>query len=461
MATLSLPVHSYKLRSTPASPAQLLNAYAEALPLDAKTRLILCRAPGIEPHSTPGNGPIRGMHQAFGSLYVVSGNELYRVQSDGTETLLGSVTSGNVSMAHNIDSIVVVTEPDAFYSDGISTFTQITDVDFTARGARYVAFVDNWMLFTEPGTGRFFGADLGTVSDYDSLNFATAEGQPDDVIGMIVDHRQVVLLGEESGEIWENTGISGFPFERSINGFFEIGCFNGNTVAKIDNSILWLANDYTVRKLSGATPQRVSTHAIEQFLTTVDVTTGRAYSYSQDGHFFYVLSFQEGCKVYDATTGEWHDRASYPNDYYRWQYGCEAFGRQLVGDAFSNAIGAFSPLVYDENGDTQRMAWVYQTVYGENGMAFHDELEVILEAGVGLVTGQGSDPEMMMDYSDDGGQTWVSLPNKKIGRIGERHVRPRWNALGASRQRVYRGAVSDPVKVVISDTQIRVRGGRL
>jgi hypothetical protein len=462
MARLQLPVHSYTLRSTPASPARLVNCYAEALPADAKTPLILSRAPGVASFSTVGNGPIRGMHDAFGYLFVVTGTTLYRLDSAVSVLDMGTIPgTGWVSMDHNIDTLVIVAEPNAYTCDPATfgSVAQITDVDFTGRGAKYVKFVDNYLLFMEPNSGRFFGADVGSATSFNALNFATAEAAPDDLVGMTVDHRQVVLLGEKSGEIWENTGAAGFPFERSINGFFEIGCFNGDTVAKMDNSVLWVANDYTVRKLQGVTPQRISTHAVEQFLTTVDLSTGKAYAYSQDGHFFYVLTFSTGCWVYDATTNEWHERSSYPNDYYKWKCHAAVHGRQYVGDFQSDAIGYFDPEVYTEAGGTQRMEWIYQPIYAENRRAFHNRLEVVMEVGVGLTTGQGSDPEMMMAYSDDGGQTWTNLPNKSIGPIGTYETRVVWTGLGSARQRVYRGAISDPVKVVISDTVIDVAGG--
>lgn len=463
MATLRLSVASSKLRSTQASPARILNMYAEPLPAGAKTPLILSRVPGVAPFALPGNGPIRGLHRAFGSLYAVSGAHLWKIAQNGALTDLGAVGSGAVSMANNAEHLIVVTAPDAYYSDGTSAsgVAQITDTDYTSRGAIKVRFMDNFMIFLEPDSDRFFCADLGSVTDFDSLDFASAEGAPDRLIGMEVDHRQVILFGADSVEIWENVGGSGFPFQRSINGFIEIGCYNGDTIAKVDNSVIWLASDYSVRKLDGATPVRISTYALEQFLAGVDVTTGSAYSYSQDGHIFYVLSFSTGCWVWDATTNEWHERASHPQDYYRWQFHASAYGLQFVGDAFSNKVGKLDPTVYDEHGSVQRASWTYQPVYSENRMAMHHRLEVVFEAGVGLTSGQGSDPEIMMDYSDDGGLTWTTLPNRRLGKIGEYLWRAEWHGLGSARQRVYRGAVSDPVRVVLSDTVLDVTGGRL
>src|SRR6185436_3667307 len=241
MARIPLPLQSYD--KTPSTTARLLNCFVEQLPQDAKSPVLLSRAPGIDTWGSAGTGPIYDAIAAFGSLFVVSGTKLYKVDSSGTATELGDVGAiTSIDMAFNTDTVVVVNTPNAFYYDG-TTFGQITDVDFTSRGASQVEFIDNYLLFLEPDSGRFFGADLGSATSFDSLQFSTAEAVPDNLIGMKVDHRHVVLFGEESIEIWENTGVPGFPFERVINGFVEIGCFNGSSCAKLDQSLVWLAND--------------------------------------------------------------------------------------------------------------------------------------------------------------------------------------------------------------------------
>jgi hypothetical protein len=363
-------------------------------------------------------------------------------------------------MDSNDTSLVVVNgSTGAGYYWTSPTFAQITDADFLSAGD--VEFVDNYLLFRKLNSGVFFGADLGSPSSFDALNFATAEGHPDNLVGMKVDHRQVILFGEKTVELWENTGVSGFPFERMINGFVEIGCQNGRTIAKLDNSVMWVANDFTVRRLDGITPVRISTHAIEQWLRTVTMSSGQAQTWSFEGHTFYGLTFTEGTKVYDVATGMWHDRSSYQEVNWKWGFATEFDGKVLVADTTSNTIGYFSATTYDELGALQRMEWVYQPVYAEGRRAFHDKLEIGMETGVGLTTGQGSAPEIMLDVSDDGAATWRSLPNKSIGAIGKRNTRVLWSSLGSARQRVYRGAISDPVKVTITDTQLQVRGGRL
>lgn len=458
---MNLPIHSYKLRAPIASSSRLVNCFLEPLPRP-DIRYGLVRSPGIGAWTTVGNGPITGMHAAFGYLWVISGSKLYQVDASKNVTEIGDVgLPGNIDIDNNIDTIVVVNQPNAYYYDtSTSTFGQITDPDFLARGASSVEFLDNFLLFIEPDSGRFFGADVGTATDFDSLNFATAEGSPDNLVGMKVDHRQVLLFGEQSTEIWELVGGGGFPFARAANGFIEQGCFNGRTPAKQDQSVLWLAQDYTVRRLDGSTPVRVSQTGIEQALGQVTIGSGLGWSYSQEGHLFYVLTFPERTFVYDCSTKEWHERQTYGYDYWlAWSHANFA-GLELVGDISSNRIGYISPTVYADWGTTQRMEWTYQPVYADGNHAFHDRLEVVMETGVGLTSGQGSDPEIMMEVSNNGGKTWASLPNRKIGAIGEYSKTVHWNQLGQSRQRVYRGSVSDPVSVTLIDTQLDARGAR-
>lgn len=404
--------------------------------------------------------PCYGLHYALDKLFGVYGSNLYSIDSSNVATLVGSVgsaTQQSIDMDHNLTNLVIVNQPNAYYYDG-TTLTQIADADFTARGAGDVEFIDNWMVFREPDSGRIFGADFGGVSSFDALNYVTAEGSPDDIVGMKADHRQLILLGEESGEIWENTGISGFPFQRAINGFFELGCLNGRTICKQDNSVFWLANDYTVRRLDGITPVRVSTHAIEQRLHDMTLSTAKAYARSYEGHLLYKLTFDEGCFVYDVTTQLWHEEKSYGYSGSIWRNFAQAFNRDYVGSSIDYRLGIVDPDAYDEAGSTQIMEWTYQPIFTEN-RAIHDRLEITVEVAVGgAVT--VVDPQIMLEYSDDDGRTWTSMPQRSLGLMGQYTHQVEWDRLGSpakGKGRVYKMSVSDAVKVNVTDTLLSYR----
>jgi hypothetical protein len=461
MTTISLPLHSYRLRSAQASTSRLVNAYVEQLPEDAKAPYLLTRAPGLSSWATVGTGPIEALHADHGLLYVVSGGGFYSVTSAASATFRGTVgSSTEIDMDSNPSSVVIVSPPLAYHWTS-PTFAQITDADFTSRGAGDVEFLDGFMLFREPSSARFFASDLNSVTSYDALQFSTAEGASDNLVGMKVDHRQVFLAGEKSCELWDNQGGSGFPFVRTVNGFLEIGCLNGKTIEKLDNSIYLVADDFTVRRLDGLTPVRISTHAVEQWLKTVTLASLRSGKYSLDGHLVYFLTAPEGAYFWDQTVGLWHERASYGTSTWNWAHPVAFAGTVLVGSTTSNVIAELSPTTYTELGETLRAEWVYQPVRADGMRAHHEKLEMTFERGVGNTNAPGDDPVAMLDMSDDSGRTWHSLPNRTIGKIGKYAWRCAWHGLGSSDARVYRGAVSDPVQMTLVDTQLSVRGGRI
>jgi hypothetical protein len=84
-------------------------------------------------------------------------------------------------------------------------------------------------------------------------------------------------------------------------------------------------------------------------------------------------------------------------------------------------------------------------VSNENVRIFYRKFELDLERGVGLVSGQGSDPEVMVRLSRDGGHTWGEPMRMSAGRMGEYTTRVIARRLGQARDTVFEVTVSDPV----------------
>ena len=454
---LDLPIASYV--DPPSSSTRLVNAYIEQGGEQGKGP-VLNGVPGISSHLTVGDGEIRAAFAMLGSIYVVALDKFYKV-TGSTVTLLGTVGFGaRPQIAGNGIQVCVLVQPNAYvYTLATGVFAQITDPDFTSRGASSVQFFDNFLTFTEPNSGRWFSSDLAAATSYDSLNFATAEGAPDNLVTHVVDHRQAFLLGAESCELWDNAGVSGFPFLRASNGFVEIGCLAGNSAVKVDQSVIWLASDGTVRRLTGVTPVRVSTHAVERAIRSYTLSGCYAFTVTWDGHIWYVLTFQEGTWIYDITTQKWFERRSYGYDNWRVSCAAQLNGLTYVGDRASNKLGILAD-VFAEWGDVLRMEWTYPSVYADRARAIHDRLEIVFEAGVGIAAGQGSDPYVSLEVSDDG-KTFREMPIKRMGKIGEYRNRAVWHRLGQSRDRVYRAYISDPIRRKVADTVLEVVGGRL
>jgi hypothetical protein len=463
---------AYVARSVNAADNRMVNLFPEIIPEGGKEPGFLNRAPGLRLVTTVGTGPIRGLWAFGGNMYVVSGTQLYKVNAGYIATLLGTVTgTGPVSMSDNGTQLFVAANgPGYIYNASTNVFQQITDPDYP--GAVTVAYVDGYFVFNEPNSQKIWVTALLDGTSVDPLDFDSAEGAPDGIVGIIADHREVWAFGTNSIEVWYNSGDPDFPFSRIQGAFNELGCASAFSIAKMDNGLFWLGKDARgqgmVYRANGYTGQRISTHAVEwQIQQYADISDAIGYTYQQDGHSFYVLIFPSAGKtwVYDVATQAWHERAGFDNgNFVRHRSNCQVFfnNEVLVGDYENGKIYAFDLDVYADDGQPQKWLRSWRALQtGQNNLkrTAHHSLQLDLETGVGLATGQGSDPEVMLRWSDDGGHTWSNEHWVKIGKIGEYGRRAIWRRLGMTqklRDRVYEVSATDPVKTAIMGAELMV-----
>lgn len=446
-------------RSVTVSAERTVNLYPALTP-DGKAPMVLYGTPGLTRFAETTAEAGRGLYVAAGRLFAVVGATLYEITSAGVATARGTLStfSGPVSMADN-GTVLAVVDGTYGYQFTLATnaFARITDADWPA--ASHVAFHDGYFVLNSNSTGQFFITDLyGT--GVDPLDFATAEGAPDDIVSLLVDHRELWLFGEETTEVWYNSGAADFPFARLDGAFIEQGCVAPFSPAKMDNAVYWLSKDRVghghVMRAQGYQPQIVSTRAVEHAIQGYDtISDARAYTYQQEGHSFYVLTFPTADRtwVYDAATQLWHERAYWSSGEHRHRGECYsfAFGKHLVLDHSNGRIYELDLDVYTDDGVTLRALRRTQHQSAEGRRLFWSSLQVDMEPGVGLSSGQGSDPQAMLRWSDDGGRTWSSEHWRSMGRLGQYRTRAIWRRLGQSRDRVYELAITDPVKRVIVD----------
>jgi hypothetical protein len=269
----------------------------------------------------------------------------------------------------------------------------------------------------------------------------------------------VLLFGQQTTEQWYNAGGDGFPFVRVPGAVVDYVCLARHGVAKQDNSVYWLAHDRTIRRLTGQTPVRVSTHSVEENLSSYSrLDDCEAFAYTWNGHLMVVFRFPEAGAtwVLDVTTGEWHERATYGSNYWKVVDTVECYGKVFVQASDTGAVGYLSDTYYAEFGTRLRPEWTYPQVYGNNKRLFHSQLEIVARTGDAP---SGEAPSIILEISDDGGNTFRSLPARSLGTTGQHAKVVRWSALGSSRDRVYRASVSDTrVPVNILDTTLEVTG---
>jgi hypothetical protein len=307
---------AYVARSINAADNRLINMYPESTPDGGKTAAYFQRVPSILSYvNFGGSGSIRGMWVVKGVLYAVAGSELYSIDSNSTILRGTNITgTGPVSMTDNGTQIFIAANPDGYiYNIDTTAFAKINDFDFP--GAVTVGYINGYFVFNEPNSQRVWVTELFDGTSIEPLSFASAEASPDNVVSLIVDHKEIWIFGNNSTEVWYDAGQPDYPLAPIQGAFLETGCAAPYSVAKMDSSVFWLGTDARgagmVYRARGYQPQRISTHAIEYAIQSYStISDAIAYTYQQDGHMFYVLTFPTAnvTWVYDAATQMWHQR---------------------------------------------------------------------------------------------------------------------------------------------------------
>lgn len=458
MAVLQFACQAYQSQSLPLDAQQCINMFVERSPKDAKTQAPVFGCPGLYQFASCGTGPVYDMRLFNQLLYATTGTGLYTVNANGTATRVAGFTPANRPMvAQNATQIIVVDGVTGWvYTPSTSTLTALSGVA-NFNPARTVAYFDDYFILDIAGTNEFFFSALNDGTSYDALDVGSGDADPDLVLGVTTLHEQMLLLGGATTEFWWDTGAPppALPFQRIPGTLMQRGMSAPLGFVKEDNTLFWLGDDGTFYRLQNLFPMRVSTHAMEatwgKYPTIADAF---CFSYTQNGHKFIVLTFPSGNAtwVLDLSTLLWHQRESWDSNNVnlgRWRgnCACTAYGHTLIGDAFTGQIGVADFNTYTEYGNTMLGLITSPPIQSDRLRVFMRRFELDVESGVGLASGQGSDPQVMLDWSDDGSREWSGtqylLPMGKIGEYKKRLYRRR---LGSFRNRVMRLQVTDPVR---------------
>ena len=258
--------------------------------------------PGLTEEAQLLAAEVRGLHTMSGEtiLIAVAGNLVYKVTTAFVATQIGTLTTstGQVSISDNIDTVNGLT---AYIVDGpnrytwvvaTNTFTTLPSTDGPWQGASVVDNVDNYNIYNEPGTQNWACTDLGRSISSQAL-YGTADGSSDLLVTLIVNQRQVYLIGEITTEVWTDVGnviagITTFPFQRVPGTSSQSGIDAKFSLSRLGETFVCVAKDNrgsaTIEMMQGYTWVRISTHAVEQSLIDSVTSDAIAYTYQIEGH---------------------------------------------------------------------------------------------------------------------------------------------------------------------------------
>jgi hypothetical protein len=352
------------------------------------------------------SGPTRGCITITGRTFFVVGTDFDEVFANGTFTTWGEVANDSlpVTMAATPQQLLLASAGTAYVFDlTANTLTPIAGATFSGPVAQ-AAVCDDFFILTIKASKTFYVSAPLDATDWVTNGSAIVSVFPDNIVSMIVDHRQVWFFSDTKSVVYYDSGNI-FPFDVIPGSFMEAGNAAEFSTQLFPNGVVWLGSDERGTGVvwlgppGGGTPTRISNHALEfaiQGYTRIDDAV--AITYQDQGHLFYQIYFPTPSVTwtYDVNTQMWHQRGFFVEaigdfravHYWNHTYN---FGKHLVGDWQSGRVYQLHIPVLTAG------VWTFATDDGnpivrirraphisqEQKRQFHSELQVYVETGLG------------------------------------------------------------------------------
>lgn len=412
MPEIGLCGPAYRAQSVNANAQVLRNLYIEPDESGSgKTQWSMWNTPGTSLFSffLKADGSeqpyVRSVYNANERCFVVAGESLYEVFADGTNTLLGDVGDDGkpASFANSATQLAIVSNGQlSVYDLNSATFSHPT----THLGpVKMTGYVDGYFVLLISNSQKFQISGLLDATSWDALDVTQVSVFPDNVLSMMVDHRQIILFGVTKSVMYNNTGAADFPFSPILPSYMEQGIGADWARDRADNSVFWVGADdrghLIANRLNGYTPARISNFAIEnEWQSYRNPSDAVSYAYQEAGHTFWVVNFITAKKtwVYDCSLQNgigWHER-----DYLNPVTGeteaqlgrCHTFvfGKHLIGSRANCFLYVSKIEFVDDDGQPIQRLRRFPHIAQEQRRLFYSQLQLDVEVGLSAYGSQSS-----------------------------------------------------------------------
>lgn len=437
--------------------------------------VVILGTPGSRVWITLPMSPIRGWHVVGSTLYVCAADRLYSVDTSGSYTQVASGIGGTgyVDIDDNTIELLIVTGGTGYvFTIATGVLAAITDVNFPF-GASSVAYINGRFIVNKPNTRQFYVSGLLNGALWTYLSSTAILGSKENNSDLLVRvgnlNGTLILWGALSIEFWQDIGASPLPYQR-INGATQSwGLAAPLSDVEVGNTRIFLGyspdGGLAVIRLNGFVPEMITDSDLNTLFSSFStVSDAVAFTYTVYGHPIYQLTFptENRSFAYDSTTGIWHEAQTGAAEVARHfaNYGITFNSKNYVTDPTSGVIYLLDKDVYTDNGTTIRRQIFTRHIRSEGNQITLSEVFLDFETGVGLTTGQGSDPIVSVRVSRDGGRTFGNERFLPLGKLGEYSSRVIMRRMGSARDFVLQISMSDPVKFVLASGSAVVEAAR-
>ncbi len=440
-------------------PLSALNVIAEPNPTVSK--LAILGRPTLAVFATAGTGPIRGVFQKSGlfsdAAVVVSGENVYLVAINGIVTLCTGTVPGfeivdldgavNTSGTTSVDEVRIATGSGLYLLTGTTVAAETFPDD--AGVTSIMALRGFWFAVRADSQIGYIKIPGGS---WQALDAVSAEKQPDALLSVWPLGDLTVFLGAASIEGWAFTGTASPPIAPVPGQTFDhVGLLSKAAVTSNDSALYFVGSDFAVYEYA-TYPKAVSDFALNEIIRNTDPSMIRMGSLNLGQHNYIILRLaSDATWVLDLATRIWSPWASKGLAYFKPHLFSQIGGRALAFDSSTGQVWTMTPGgMSDEEDEVIRRFTGVVSLNGGEGFA--DSISLDVKVGGGLVSGQGSDPQIGLEVSYDQGGEWTPPVWEPLGRMGSYETRVIWRGFGQfdAPGLLLRWTLSDPVALRVS-----------
>lgn len=299
-----------------------------------------------------------------------------------------------------------------------------------------------------------------------TLSYYTAENAPDGIVAGMVLGDIYYVFGTQTIEPWVQTGDNDDPFRPIVGQVIDRGALARDAIVKLDNTLFFVGEDRAVYRLNGLTPQIINANDpwITRYLQTVDSDDVVCASMETEAHKFLFIHTPDKCIVFNVATSTWHIRKTYASDTWEWLFHVADGGKFYAANETTTLVELSRSYKSDRMADASTFGTEIVREFTahlpvKSGQPAIGQVRVEGTKGIGLVTGQGSNPLLQMAISRDKGNTFGPFRDRSMGAIGEYGAKTAWeqNGRAGPEQTVFQFRWSDPVGFLPSRVAIGER----
>lgn len=450
---------------------RLVNMMFEANPTNQTDQVSLISRFGLEGDTfdSLSAGPIRGACRHEGSDYawVVSGTRLYKVQDNGTATLIGTgneiTGTARVRMATNGTNVMIAAGTSGAEvlktSDG-SSISTVTTPD--SIGITDVVCIGGVFVFLKANSQRVYFSEAYAVT-IDPLNYFSAELTPDILVALVANGDEMHLIGRTTTEVWVPYADADLPFQRVEGRLASGGCAGRHTAVLVGDAACWVGDDNKVYRRGEAfsgNDLSAIIKAARPGLSDWSINGClNAWSYPFLNHELYCLDVPgAGTFAFDFSTAQWFELSSYGLGKFR--VGCAvkmADGVWMGGDSYNGTLWKLDDEVRADGDDP--LVRIFPGLIESTATIPNSNVTLDCTVGQASLTHPTDAPTIQLRYSDDRGKTFSDWLDASLGHQGDYDVFPEWRRLGSIRPpgRLYEFRFADALPLTVRKAAINER----